>query len=234
MNSIEAVFTLLDRWRHFPAYQLERRADIFFAVYLKAIVEAFVGEPLLDTVIPELPIKRDLIWPERKSSQSVKVDYALFPRSRDRVYFVELKTDAGSRREDQDTYLTRAKAIGFRAILAGLLDINLATKAYQKYYHLIATLADLGFFALPGDIEAYLFPKPRRGLTKRLHDIELVSIDPAIDVIYVQPEATDGDRVISFADFAAHVRKNDDPLSQLFAEHLMRWRTAAGALPPGR
>lgn len=26
------LFALLDQWRHFPAYQLERRADVFFAV----------------------------------------------------------------------------------------------------------------------------------------------------------------------------------------------------------
>ena len=28
---LQNQFTLLDRWRHLPNYQLERRADVFFA-----------------------------------------------------------------------------------------------------------------------------------------------------------------------------------------------------------
>ena len=39
MESVQQVFSLLDRWRHLPNYQLERRADIFFAVYLPKILE---------------------------------------------------------------------------------------------------------------------------------------------------------------------------------------------------
>jgi len=31
---IDKLFNQLDDWRHLPAYQLERRADIFFAIYL--------------------------------------------------------------------------------------------------------------------------------------------------------------------------------------------------------
>ena len=49
---------------------------------------------------------------------------------RSRVVLVELKTDAGSRRESQDTYLWRAKEVGLRAILEGLRDLLLATRAH--------------------------------------------------------------------------------------------------------
>jgi hypothetical protein len=34
MNPIDALFDRMDTWRHFPNYQLERRADLFFASYL--------------------------------------------------------------------------------------------------------------------------------------------------------------------------------------------------------
>jgi len=34
---IEKLFDLLDDWRRLPAYQLERRADIIFAVHLEKI-----------------------------------------------------------------------------------------------------------------------------------------------------------------------------------------------------
>jgi hypothetical protein len=32
MDPLDRVFENLDRWRHLPAYQMERRADIFFSV----------------------------------------------------------------------------------------------------------------------------------------------------------------------------------------------------------
>ena len=35
---------------------------------MKEIVEQFVGEPLLDTIIPELPLKRDLVSLKTKSA----------------------------------------------------------------------------------------------------------------------------------------------------------------------
>jgi len=35
---IDELFDKLDEWRSLPAYQLERRADIFFAIYLKDII----------------------------------------------------------------------------------------------------------------------------------------------------------------------------------------------------
>jgi len=31
---LQTIFRHLDCWRHLPAYQLERRADIFFSAYL--------------------------------------------------------------------------------------------------------------------------------------------------------------------------------------------------------
>lgn len=34
MKQIDTLFDRMDAWRHFPNYQLERRADIFFALYL--------------------------------------------------------------------------------------------------------------------------------------------------------------------------------------------------------
>jgi hypothetical protein len=58
------------------------------------------------------------------------VDYVVTAKNRKTVYFVELKTDTVSRREQQDTYdtyLQRAKEIGLRAILEGLKDILLRT-----------------------------------------------------------------------------------------------------------
>jgi hypothetical protein len=122
------------------------RADVFFSVYLKAVFEEeFPGIALEDEIVPELPLKRDLIWPDRATNLSVKVDYALFAGDRSRVFFVELKTDGASRRDAQDDYLEAARRIGFPRILEGLRAILLTTTAHQKYHHLAASLARLGY-----------------------------------------------------------------------------------------
>jgi hypothetical protein len=235
MSPLETVFRHLDQWRHLPNYQLERRADVFFSVYLKDVVEELVGVALADKLIPELPIKRDLIWPELATNKSVKVDYALFARDRSRVFFVELKTDSGSRRDAQDDYLATAARIGFRPIVEGIREIVLSTTAHQKYHHLAAALARLGYLRLPDDLEAHLYPTVQSGLRARLEAIEVEPVEASVEVIYLQPEATAGDaRCIDFARFAEHVERHADPLSEMFARALRGWRGAAGARVPGQ
>ena len=238
LNPLETVFRHLDTWRHLPAYQLERRADVFFSVYLKDVVEKFTGVALHDEIIPELPIKRDLIWPELRTDKSVKVDYALFAKDRSRVFFVELKTDDSSRRIAQDFYLQRAKALRFRRIAEGIRSILLKTTAHQKYNHLATSLARLGYFELPGDLASYVYPSVRAGLLEKLAEITVSAADVPIEVIYVQPRkpselpAEAENRCIDFEDFATHLAKHDDPFSKMFAEHLRRWTQVAGARAP--
>ncbi len=235
MDPLDIVCRNLDAWRHLPAYQLERRADIFFSVYLKGVVEERLGVVLEDTLIPELPIKRDLIWPERPTDASVKVDYALFTKDRSRVFLVELKTDRGSRRDTQDDYLSKCETLGFRAIVDGIRAILLKTNAHQKYHHLAATLAGLGYLLLPPELDAYLYPEPRIGLSAQLRQIQVTPVESKVEVIYPQPEprrpveGEAAERCIDFAQFATYVRRFDDPVSRRFAESLGRWRTAAGA-----
>ena len=230
MNQLEAVFANLDRWRHLPNYQLERRADIFFSVYLKGLMEEVTGVALDDMIIPELPLKRDA------TDQSVKVDYALFAKDRSKVFFVELKTDGGSRRDQQDRYLLEAGQHGFRKVVEGLCSIIRKTNAHQKYHHLMSALAGLGYVKMPSDIREYLFnPAPRVGLSERLRQVETVGADSAIEVWFLQPEKLPDDKfagVIDFTQFAEFVDRHDDPLSRVFAAHLRKWKDAAGACVP--
>lgn len=233
MEPLDVIFGHLDAWRHLPAYQLERRVDVFFSVYLRGVVEELTGVALEGEIVPELPIKRDLIWSDRPSEQSVKVDYALFAKDRSKVFFVELKTDDASRRDSQDEYLEAAKRLGFRPIVEGIHSIIKATSAHQKYHHLSAALARLGYLELPPDLETYLYPAPRSGLSAKLAQIVVAPIDSPIEVIYVQPTATSGDRCIDFDRFARYVARFDDPFSRRFGAHLLRWRESAGAQVPG-
>ena len=233
LDPIDRLFDRLNAWRHLPAYQLERRADIFFAVYLQEALESVLGTRLSDTIIPELPIKRDLIWPDRPTNKSVKVDYCLFSAERDRVFFVELKTDVGSRRSEQDEYLTRAVDVGFHRIVGGIREIALASTANQKYHHLLHSLASEEFMILPDDLPEFLYPAPRPGLSDRLEAIAVADRDPAIEVFYVQPTSDNTARCIDFDGFAKIVERHHDPVSRAFAASLRRWQQPAGARPPG-
>jgi len=81
------ICKLLNAWRGLPAYQLERRADIFFALYLPDIMKK---HPKIEVtinyndIIPEFPIQID------NTSYSNKVDYAVF--SENSSFLIELKT----------------------------------------------------------------------------------------------------------------------------------------------
>jgi hypothetical protein len=230
VNKLDQLFANLDRWRHYPNYQLERRADICFSLYLRDVVQEVLDVELEDAVIPEFPIKRDLIWPDHPTDKSVKVDYALFSTDRSTVYFVELKTDSGSRRDQQDHYLERIQALGFGPVLEGLCSIARSTQAHQKYHHLLAALAKLGFLTMPSDIETFLYPTPRSGLAAKLRALAVMPTSAKVEIVYVQPVATPGDTCIDFETFAEHVGRSSDPVSLLFAAHLRKWTQPAGAL----
>ena len=235
MDRLDRVFSHLNSWRHLPNYQLERRADILFSVYLADVVREFTGHKIDPRIVPEFPVKRDLIWPDLPTSKSVKIDYVLFTADRSRGYLVELKTDRSSRRPAQDHYLGKAASLGLPKLLKGLVTIAQETKAYRKYYHLLHLLAEMGFLRLPDGIETYLYPRARQGLTPKLREIRVEPIVPTLEVIYVQPEAMEEGglaRCIDFAFFGAYLDGLSDPLSAGFRRSLEAWTTRAGAVPP--
>ena len=43
MSGIDKLFDCMDAWRHLPNYQLERRAGLFFSLYLTEALEAKLG-----------------------------------------------------------------------------------------------------------------------------------------------------------------------------------------------
>ncbi len=57
MSKISVAFDNLDQWRHLPNYQLERRADIFFSLYLKEVIEEKYHVKLHNQIIPEFPVR---------------------------------------------------------------------------------------------------------------------------------------------------------------------------------
>lgn len=205
---IDKIFNLLDLWRNLPAYQLERRADIFFALYLPEIIyKKFSVDP--EIIIPEFPVRIGTIYnnPYRNNPNlSFKIDYVVVSNESNKVYFVELKTDDGSRREKQDLYLERAKETGMKNLVDGIIDIYKATSSKKKYDNLLNQLSEIGFVKLPES-------------TNTCKDYE-------VEIVYIQPNNDEtGKLIISFDDISNYIGDNKDFLTQRFIQSILSWKT---------
>jgi len=213
---VQRIFDNLDSWRHLPSYQLERRADAFFSAYLPDILELRFGSKPAH-LIPEFPIHIPTIHPGALGHRSFKVDYlGVFSADRPLV-LVELKTEASSRRDKQDWYLSKAQDTGVRDLLTGLAKIYAATVAKSKYDALLGALDRAGLIRLRG-----------RGV----FDVLAPSIRP--EILYITPAVQDGSiSAIPFTEIADLIAKNADALSQRFAASLRTWALVpAGGLSP--
>jgi hypothetical protein len=207
--TINKLFDLLDDWRHLPNYQLERRADIFFAVHLEIIFRKLLGVDV-DLIIPEFPVRLGEIsenLPEL--NKSFKVDYLLYSKSAKKVFLVELKTDLGSLREKQDWYLESAAKIGVSGLIDGLLKIYNATQYKTKYDNLLEKL------------EAIHWIERTSNSFNNLN----CNIEPQI--VYIQPLNPDGKQnVITFENIISALSDIGDPLTKRFVESLEKWTRA--------
>ncbi|MFH2038099.1 MAG: hypothetical protein ABIJ65_01555 [Chloroflexota bacterium] len=206
MKTIQNIFDNLDLWRNLPAYQLERRADIFFSIYLPEILSRKVGMDI-EGVIPEFPIRVGSIQPEQDINKSFKVDYLAKARDGKTILFVELKTDRSSRRGKQDWYLQRASQVGMIELLVGLRQICKVTRSRKKYRVLLGLLQDMGLIVMD-NVEAF----------------EIVPADYNIQVVYIQPNNPLGqENVITFEEISQLINKHGDELSLRFSKSLLKW-----------
>ncbi len=210
-NLINQLFANLDSWRHFPAYQLERRADAFFSIYLPDYLKSERGLHV-QSIIPEFPIRVGTIHPKKELNKSFKVDYLVKLREPNGVLFIELKTDNKSRRDKQDRYLNAARNAEMPSLLRGLQEIYRATTSKNKYLHLLRALDS-----------AELIRLSDRG------GFEVIKKVNPISLLYLQPNGS-GEEIITFTQFADFVGKRQDELSKRFSRSLRQWAsTTAGA-----
>ena len=101
---LNKLFDILESNMQFPAYQAERRIDIFINHFLEDILEEALnkGETqkkiTVKFVAPEFPLIK------KNGHQSTNVDYLCVTKRGNKVeqiLFIELKTDAGSFEADQ-------------------------------------------------------------------------------------------------------------------------------------
>jgi hypothetical protein len=80
VTEIDTLFDLLDAWRHFPSYPLERRADLYFALYLPEVLETQFGFPVQPQLVPEFPLRIGTLDPTERRALRTRSTTSLSPR----------------------------------------------------------------------------------------------------------------------------------------------------------
>ena len=223
MSIIEEVFERMDRWRNLPKYGLERRADIFFGVYLKHALEAKYKVKIQGEIIPEFPVRKATVDPSIQSDQSsFNVDFLAFSDDKKTAFLIELKTDIGSRREKQDYYLEAVKNIGLVGLIHGLVKIFQATKIKRKYFHLFKMLENAGIVELPSQLQSLVFSDNMRGVNALIRDVKISAPAGQMKLVYLQPTGV-GENIINFKEFAGLIEGIKDSVTQRFVESLKTW-----------
>ena len=222
MSAIDQLFNRMDSWRHLPNYQLERRADLFFSLYLHNVLPRKTGVPVRAELAPEFPVRIGTIYPDKPIDKSYKIDYVAVAESGERAFLIELKTEGDSRRESQDRYLLASKAVGMTALLEGLLKIFRATEAKRKYYCLLAQLEAMGLLRIPEELTEIVRGKSMKGANEASRKILITSKVESCEILYIQPKS-DGPHVISFEEFARAIENSEDEFAARFAQSLRDW-----------
>jgi len=224
VDPIPMIFDRMDTWRHLPHYQLERRADILFSLYIHEALESKLGFPVLDTLIPEFPVRIGTICPGITGDKSYKIDYLALSTSRTQPVFVELKTEGLSRRTAQDEYLRASQRVGLPRLLEGLLDIFRATKAKRKCFALLLHLQRIGLVEIPNALIAIMSRSSLRGASEASQRVRILADGmESPRIVYIQPRGDHPQEEISFHEFAAVVQRHSDPVAQRFAQSLHEW-----------
>ena len=222
--TIADLFCLLDRWRHLPAYQFERRADILFALFLPEVLEKVLSKgnskvEIKQPLIPELPIRTDN---DNNYNSSNKIDYLALSKDKEHAFLIELKTDMESIDPKQICFLKRTAKKEISEIIRGILKICHKTEERAKYVHLLTDLSRLGLVehkegelgqlyknAIPVDRCRENCPtacrppcrwrgeRIRQGteFKKVLRNVVPAKISPEVSVVYIQPKPKDSDLI---------------------------------------
>ena len=226
MEPMAEVFDRMDAWRHLPKYQLERRADLFFSLYLPEVLESKLGAPMCPDVTPEFPVRKATIYPGLRGDDCCNIDYLALSATATESVFVELKTDRGSRRARQDDYLLKAQEAGLPNLLEGVCSIFRATKKpYRPKWLALLHLEQVGLPQVPVRLKDIMGGDSHRGAPEASRGIVITAPTSRPHVVYVQPhEDVDDDVIaISFGEYAEIVARHADSVSQRFAASLVEW-----------
>ena len=216
MNEVNKIFELLEDWHMLPKYQLERRIDIFFALYLPEILKKKYSIDIgYKNIIPEFPIKKE------NNCASNNADYAILVEEDGKIKLklIELKTDMNSIiKKNQIEYYKNIKT--FEHVLSGIIKIASKTEYKEKYTYLLEKIEKFDVIIKNEDesnnwlinsnkiideVEIfYIVPEKKEKITKKLNDL-------VID-----------DNIITFEDITQALKNKKDDFSKHFCSLLSK------------
>ena len=235
MDKVNRIFDQLDDWRHLPTYQLERRADIFFSLYLREILQESTGEEIHEVIIPEFTLRKATLDPNNGNNQHFCADYLAFSSQLKRAFLVELKTDPKSGNDKQNEYLRQARDVGLEELLRGLIAAfkpGMSQQTRQKRLYLLKKFASIGMVSGLKAAAEFASRERHQGFTKALEQVSVASVEPKISLVFIHPrkfenrdesEGSTFDYWVSFEQVLKVVGNHTDILSQRFAEALKDW-----------
>jgi hypothetical protein len=202
MDFIKYFESLVD-WKKLPAYRLEPRIDSFVGYYLPELIFYYKRNKIIE-IIPEFPIRGKTVFKTFSSEKSFRVDFLAVSNDGPN-YLVEFKTDANSRRENQDRYLLNAQEKKLGALINGIKHIYKATEYKNKYDHLINKL---------------------KKLTLINDNLEFIGTNEEIEIIYIQPSNDRNENnIIDFKQISNFINsKSDiDIFEKELSNTLLKW-----------
>ena len=144
--TVTDLFYLLNRWRHLPGYQLERRTDVLFALFLPEVLK-YSGIEIKYPLIPEFPIDKN-----KEDGRHKQADYFALSESRRKGILIELKTDVASIRIEQLETLLGVASRGSQDLIKDVICLaqnkNNSRLTRGKYAHLLHDLSELNLVEL--------------------------------------------------------------------------------------
>ncbi|MDD5456761.1 MAG: hypothetical protein PHV30_06990 [Candidatus Margulisbacteria bacterium] len=218
MDKIEELFKMLDDWRKLPAYQLERRADIFFALYLKEILGESQGTSNDLIIIPEFPLIS-------KGNHTNKVDYFVWDRIKNKTYLIELKTDKKSVNKKQINYLMMASKKSPIDLLMAIEKVAISKNADAKYKGLFKYLKKHQVLDYEGDLPGKWKSHWKTLINNYKRNFTIINVNHN-QVIYILPK--EDHKIpkemiqIDFLKIEKYI-SNKDEIANLFCKSLRDW-----------
>ena len=248
MRSLSDLLSLVDGWRHLPAYGLERRVDPIFGSYLpKVLGDLFeISAECFYDIIPEFPLHKGMseISTNPDNNQSVNVDFAVFCSSPhgQRVFLVELKTDDKFINEEQLCNMVQARGAGTGKLLCGVIKSALASSEKRKYAQLLWQLGQIGCLVLPPTFKQMRMRARQPGLTTNFRKISVSEAwsTAKVELVLIAPNATKKKLQKPYKYFCcvcfqqlAGLIDDGEQFNAEFAQYLNKWaKASAGSIHP--
>jgi hypothetical protein len=234
---IGKIFERMNDWRHLPSYQLERRADLLFSLYLPEVLSKRTDTIINQDLIPEFPIRIGTINKNKENiNQSKKVDYLALSNDGRKAYLIELKTDNTSITEEQTETLLTACEKSFAELLEGVFKIfksdSLNSTRRRKYLYFLEKLDQMKQINMPGELKTFMGKDTLRGIISAAEGLKATTEVEKPKPVYILPSYPDKSNgyeekidIITFADFIEVIEKKNynDKVSTQFKKCLDDW-----------